>query len=117
MNYIELTMGEVTGNLEQLREFLRVEAADAKNDEDKLKEGESCKFELQIRLSAADDAFAARVELWYHDADLKPHFLAQGQIEPKAIKLAGETLMQYHAVTDEIAMDESDRQRQSGLQA
>ena len=110
MNYIELTMGEVKGDLERLREFLRGEAACAKNDEDKLTEGESCKFELQIRLSAADDAFAARVELWYYDEDCQPHFLAQGEIEPKAIKFAGETLMQYHAATDEIASDVSARE-------
>lgn len=117
MKYIELTIGEVTGDLEELRELLRVEAADAKNDEDKLEEGESCKFELQVRLSAAEEAFAARVELWYHDGNCKPHFLAEGHIEPKAIKFAGETLLQFHAVTDEIDMDESDRRSESGLQA
>ena len=117
MQYIELTMGEVTGSLEGLREFLRSEAADAKNDEDKLKEGESCSFELQIRLSASEDASGARLELWYLDDCLKPVFLAQGEIEPKAVKAAGETLVQYHASTDEIASDVWDREAASGAKA
>lgn len=105
MQYIELTMCNVKGNLQTLREFLSAEAGTGKNDEDNLKEGERGEFELYVRVSAADDANAARLELWYYDDDCEPHFLAQGRIEPKAMKAAGEMLLQYHAVTDEIASD------------